>query len=189
MCAVFSCLQLWESNRPDFLICNFYVTCSGSQSNDQVMNEVALVIWCLFGCFKTEFYLRGLVLWAEATTKTVVFLDFVGFCSCQMVSLQLNSNTGQNASLKGSMRWHRGWLLLSRLYLNRKHELNRWNPWPHQFTSSFYVSFLSRVKGTGSRFNAWYAYLSKCCFSVRTRCIVYASNMIISSWKLRNINS
>ena len=74
---VFSYLQLWESNRPDFLICNFYVTCSGSQSNDQVMNEVALGIWCLLGCFKTEFYLRGLVLWAEAKTKTVVFLDFV----------------------------------------------------------------------------------------------------------------
>ena len=52
------------------------------------------------------------------------------------------------------MRWHRGWLLPSRLYLNRKHELNRSNPWPHQFTSSFYVSFLSRVKGTGSRFSA-----------------------------------
>ena len=71
-----------------------------------------------------------------------------------MVSLQLNGNTGQNASLKGSMRWHRGWLLPSRLYLNRKHELNRSNPWLHQFTSSFYVSFPSRVKGTGSRFSA-----------------------------------
>ncbi|CAH3189439.1 unnamed protein product [Porites lobata] len=28
--------ELWESNRPDFLICNFYVTCSGSQLNDQI---------------------------------------------------------------------------------------------------------------------------------------------------------
>ena len=44
VCAVFSYLQLWESNRPDFLIRNFYVTCSGSQSSDQVMNEVALGI-------------------------------------------------------------------------------------------------------------------------------------------------
>ena len=71
-----------------------------------------------------------------------------------MVSLQLNGNTGQNTWLKGSMRWHRGWLLPSRLFLNRKNELNRSNPWPHLFTSSFYVSFLSRVKGTGSRFSA-----------------------------------
>ena len=43
-------LQLWESNRPDFLICNFYVTCS--QSEDQVMcileNTIHVLRQCLY---------------------------------------------------------------------------------------------------------------------------------------------